>query len=609
MSQMAASALLVALFLLALFGTINEWLQRTRDTSSKQVVVEDLVPKRDVNNNKMLFVLMHGFKGDSRRVRKHWDAMANKLSKHGDVLKLRYPAGLFSNTDPLRVSDEVGGIISRRALNYEKVVLIGHSIGALIARRAFLDEAKNSTGNWANPDTRIVLLAGMNRGWDVSGQKPKDMHWYNRLAYWWGSWFGRLTATSKFVLSAETGAPFVENLRLDWIRFSNEWPDKTPEVVQLLGDIDDIVGESDNQDLRAAVNPKFVWLRVRGTNHSNIINLNDQNPLNDTGRTFGDYRWDKLLLAATAGWKYLSNLNEDAPYETDKQVTHIVFVLHGIRDLGEWAARFEEELQQRFQKKHAKEKENKKLVIVSVRYGYFGMGQFLLNSSRGKYVRWFMDQYTETLARYPKAQRVDFVGHSNGTYLLASALKKYSSVKVDHIIFAGSVVPKEYRWGELLGDDRIKSVRNYVAYDDWVVALFPRLFESWPVSVISDELGSAGFNGFTWKNAEQDQVGKLKPLFNINYVSGGHSAFQKHAGPISDYLISNGNWELEGDSDRRGGWTMLKWVSDWIAWGAWILIAILVLSIGSRIMEAAGQPGWPVFALYLIAVLLVLRWV
>jgi len=68
---------------------------------------------------------------------------------------------------------------------------------------------------------------------------------------------------------------------------------------------------------------------------------------------------------------------------------------------------------------------------------------------------------------------------------------------VDRIVFAGSVVRRDYDWDYVINERKqVELVRNYVASDDWVVALFPRFFEQWPMRYLGNDLGSAGFNGF-----------------------------------------------------------------------------------------------------------------
>jgi len=70
----------------------------------------------------------------------------------------------------------------------------------------------------------------------------------------------------------------------------------------------------------------------------------------DTGLRLGDYRKKKFILAATEEkFSVIQHANEELPFQTDENVTQVVFVLHGIRDLGRWAAQFEEILVDRFE--------------------------------------------------------------------------------------------------------------------------------------------------------------------------------------------------------------------------------------------------------------------
>ena len=104
------------------------------------------------------------------------------------------------------------------------------------------------------------------------------------------------------------------------------------------------------------------------------------------------------------------------------------------------------------------------------------MGAFLFFYDRRKHVETFMDEYTEARATYPEAE-ISYVGHSNGTYILASALQRYVTLSVKQIFFAGSVVPRAFPWTSFRDNGRINSIRNDVASGDWVVAYFPALFE------------------------------------------------------------------------------------------------------------------------------------
>ena len=126
-----------------------------------------------------------------------------------------------------------------------------------------------------------------------------------------------------------------------------------------------------------------------------------------------------------------------------------------------------------------------------------------------------MDRYTECRATYPNAD-VLYVGHSNGTYLLARALRDYPGCRFKHVVLAGSVIPSSFPWQRYLQSkpERIKAILNYVATADWVVAFFPK---TWEILRLQD-IGGGGFDGFkTFRH------GKL-PVKEIHYVKGGHGA-------------------------------------------------------------------------------------
>lgn len=481
-----------------------------------------------------LFVLVHGMLGDRDRT---WGPARAALKPHGDVLAVNYPGFALSNADPDIIAREISAEVEAAAARqgYDSIVLVGHSMGALLVRKAYL-YARGDVGTphdskpWVSKVRRIVLMAGTNRGWSYRADRPLDMGWGRYWEFWAGWWFGRLTGTGTFVRSMETGAPFVANLRLEWMRALRNTKTKSPEVVQLLGDIDDVVSDEDNKDLRAAPSQRFAWLRVRGTGHGDIVRFDDDQRAGRT-QSLGVYRRDKFLLAATKTLEEVRRQNEEQPFQTDDRITHVVFILHGIRDLGRWSASFEPILLREFRRQNG---EDATLAIASVRYGFFGMGPFILRMDRQRYVRWFMDQYTETLARYPNVKRVDFVGHSNGTYLLADALRRYHAMKIDRVVFAGSVVRRDFDWEPLVARGQVGFVRNYVASDDWVVALFPRFFEQRFLRFLGNDIGSAGFNGFDREGAPRAAA----VVKNIKFIDGSHDGFLDQIDPIVEFLLA-----------------------------------------------------------------------
>jgi hypothetical protein len=76
--------------------------------------------------------------------------------------------------------------------------------------------------------------------------------------------------------------------------------------------------------------------------------------------------------------------------------------------------------------------------------------------------------------------------------MVARALDDYPAARFRNVLFAGSVVRRNYDWAALLSTNRVRKVLNLVATRDAVVALFPMGLE--PLSLF--DLGGAGFAGF-----------------------------------------------------------------------------------------------------------------
>ncbi|MFN0125720.1 MAG: esterase/lipase family protein [Verrucomicrobiales bacterium] len=453
-----------------------------------------------------LVVIIHAWRSSTAKMGHVRQAVAETLPD-ADLLIPEYPAGAFSSADPLRITEElvrlIEGALQRRTQQgggYERIILVGHSLGALLVRKAFVwaccqnqDEPgplRSAPKAWPRLVERIILMAGTNRGWKIE-QRPRHMpgwKWFSfRLAANLHRWF----RVAKLINSARRGAPFVVNLRIQWINLSRN-RQRIPPTIQLLGTVDDIVEQEDNVDVQSGA--EFIYKDVPDTGHANAIDFSG-----DTGvvrrQVFVDcLRMDTQLLQS----------DDLPPLERDYSVHRVVFIMHGIRDYGFWTA----EVAKHAERIGSLAGEKVKTVISS--YGYFPMLGFLLQPERQDNVRWFMDQFTEALARYPNA-RISFVGHSNGTYLLASALQRYRACFFDQVVFAGSVVPRWFPWDAMLRDKRIDRIQNYVATKDWVVAIFPAVFELFP----KGDLGSAGHNGFT------DNEGQR---YAVRFIDGSHSA-------------------------------------------------------------------------------------
>lgn len=584
------------LLLLVMGGAVAGWLRTgtgTGTNATDQLIRVSMEPDAPGAKHDTLFVVVHGLRGP-QALRA---SVVPVLRGRGDVAVLTYSAGLTLNADPYAIAAQLSNTIQglQDKTHYSKIVVVAHSMGALLARQAYLHAADNVSARarpWNDGTTpvRLVLLAGMNRGWDLSGQKPADMRWYSFAWYSFGTWLAKLTGSGQLVMSMEAGAPFVAGLRLDWMRAAHD-NKPMPETVQLLGDIDELVSNADDKDIRVAASDKFTWLLMRGTGHDSILDFTE------TASNLGAYRREKFIAAIDLKFEQVRSLSEELPYNTDPDVKTIVFIVHGIRDLGEWSSQFEDEL-----RKNAPTGPHDKLAIASIRYGYFGMGQFLLRVDRQKYVRWFMDQYTETLARYPNARSIEFVGHSNGTYLLTSALEHYPALKIHRVVLAGSVARTTFDWHGRFITGQVTSVRNYTADNDWVVALFPRFFETPGIAALHNDIGSAGFNGFDAAAAGPDR-GRIENIA----IAGMHSAFVEHIPEIVDYVLHGSHAGMRpGGAVQPSPW--LKMVSTWLIWPIWAGLIVAVVWTGSRVLGAAGELGWLAVGLYVVLLYQVLRW-
>ncbi len=455
-----------------------------------------------------LVVVLHGWLASGVDLANVRDTIAEAMPD-ADLLIPDYPAGLFSGADPIEITEELINAIADAVgscnKNYNEIILIGHSLGALLVRKAFAfergeaqdrDESnplvrKRNSKNWADKVSRIILLAGTNRGWEVKNQ-PRHIAWQTWLLFRVSHQFWRWFRVGKLISSAHRGAPFIANLRIQWINLANRTGTKLPLTIQLLGDRDDVVTEEDNVDVQSGAG--FIYKAVRGTGHSDVIQF--------TGR----YREERKRVFLEALLTPLEELESDfiAPLEQKEEVEKFVFVMHGIRDYGNWTDELGEYVV------GAAKALGVDAAYKASSYGYFPMMGFLLQPERQDNVRWFMDEYTEALAKYPNAS-MNFIGHSNGTYLLASALERYAACKFDKVVFFGSVVPRNYQWGKMVNGKRLTRIQNYVATKDAVVAIFPAVFELFP----HPDLGSAGHNGFIDDEAKRNE---------IRYVIGGHGA-------------------------------------------------------------------------------------
>ncbi|HUD40848.1 MAG TPA: hypothetical protein VMR06_02505 [Dokdonella sp.] len=576
-----------------------------RVTAAPRDTKWELLPATD-GTSTTLVVLVHGLLGRETLVGA--DDLVARVLPDADRLVIDYHAGFITNLDAYATADVIEQAVADafRHKRYGQIVLLGHSAGAALLRKVFVwghghEEDRERFGRrgkreWVDHVDRIILLAGMNRGWSTS-PRPREMPLGTFLSMRLGEYAARLFGIGRFALASRRGEPFIADTRVQWIRLARssaviDGPQPFPRVIQLIGSLDDVVSREDGQDLLAARGTLFKTLPQ--TTHKDICRVlsGDDSP----GAAHRIARITQALLGDVEALEPDKILMR----QEDRQTTRIVYVMHGIRDYANWTDVLRADIE------HRCATADGATVVVNPKYGYFAMAPFLIYADRQRNVRRFMDQYTEDLACRPNVITVDFAGHSNGTYILASALQKYATLRVRRVFFAGSVVPKHYPWLALLDAGRVDRVINVVATRDWVVALFPKLFEQIadylgvrPTSGWLD-LGAAGFRGFL------DAIGPSR-VDDLKFASGAHStgvdiSTQAKLDAISAYLATGeeaGFAAFRSEKSQHRALSFLSNVTPFI----WVAIILVLMALG---IAAFVYTGWAGLLIFLALVVMLL---
>jgi hypothetical protein len=206
--------------------------------------------------------------------------------------------------------------------------------------------------------------------------------------------------------------------------------------------------------------------------------------------------------------------------------------MHGIRDDGTWTHRISAAIKREWESGLPV---GELYPTWTHSYGYFPMLPFILPWIRKSKVEWFMDNYVSVKAAYPNAT-LHYVGHSNGTYLAASALQDYPAARFGNVYFAGSVVHPRYDWATAHERGQIEKLHNARGGEDWVVALLPKSIEYF------SDLGGAGFDGF------DDLYGFTQ---SEKFARGGHSGAitEGHWGEIAKFIVKGEKPFAVGEPD------------------------------------------------------------
>lgn len=491
-------------------------------------------------NHRLLIVILHGWLGSPDQMKDVAQAV-NEAYTEEYILDFYIPPLGYSKFFSSKSSGDIVNellqgmdTICQNPDQYSGIVLIGFSLGSVFIRRLFLEAAffaieNNRPQHWVCNVKRIISLGGLNRGWLSSGR----LGWAEAFVTNTIGLLGHIWPDGKPVIfEARRGAPFIVQTRLKWLalrRLPLKWKPE-PLVIQLLGTQDNLVAPDDAVDFavdRSKESPYF-YVELPHTRHDNAIVFSPSRF--DRNGEFGAARKAQFIDVLTSDNARLMNiainsnyLADTLPEEPNESVDHVVFVIHGIRDDGYWTRKIAQKIHE-----STAYGDTPTVRCITSSYGYFAMLPFLLPWIRRQKVEWLMDEYVDARSRFPKA-KFSYVGHSNGTYLIARALQDYPAACFSNVLFAGSVVRRNYDWAGFIAAKRVGKVVNMVATRDWVVALFPQGLE--PLRRFFD-LGGAGFGGF-------DQFPKVTGLSEVQYVIGGHSAglVETQWKRIADFIV------------------------------------------------------------------------
>lgn len=180
-----------------------------------------------------LVILLHGFASRPDDLRTLVPVI-DKAYGEPDIFAPGLPMHFFSFHEPLALCrnllEQIDALYEKH--RYERIVLVGHSFGSLIARKLVVCAFGNSPEApleeglgidqerpWGDSINRVILLAGMNRGWSIS----RHLSVANMVVWHFGIVLGYLLAILRIpwrlplIFKVRRGTNFITQLRLQWL--------------------------------------------------------------------------------------------------------------------------------------------------------------------------------------------------------------------------------------------------------------------------------------------------------------------------------------------------------------------------------------------------------
>ena len=172
--------------------------------------------------------------------------------------------------------------------------------------------------------------------------------------------------------------------------------------------------------------------------------------------------------------------------------THVVILVHGIRDFALWQDTIRLAL------------EEEQFKVEATNYGRLNLIEFLVPGSyfRNRAISTIWNQI-QIIQQNNKNALVSVIAHSFGTFVIANLMKEKFNIEFHRVIFCGSIVPYAFPF-EHIQDRFTQPIVNEVGTRD----VWPAIAES-----ITSGYGSAGTYGF------------LRPLVRDRWHNGAHHGY------------------------------------------------------------------------------------
>jgi hypothetical protein len=485
---------------------------------------------------KGLTVLVAGVRDPKGLIRRTAVVARDAVPNH-DLLIIRLDGALLSNARANDVAGQIENLISAQnarmlaanGTDYAKITLVGHSIAALLVRKAVLFASQGFgidrsgfEGSVAQVDApwrkrldRIVLLAGLNGGWS------------RKTNIWVAMGAGALNymGVGQFLLDLERGEPFVENLRSEWLDLMRApYGQCAPQVVQLLGSNDWAVPPDNELDLSASIdgriNPGFIFQTMEASSHVSVLDMiaTANQELRLQARRAGQFTdalalpWDDL---ASNGFSRSARENNDI-MAAQAKIKAVVVVYHGLRDNQAWSESPDLALTNLFGARTD-------VIISRESPPFVPRFSFLFDifGRREASVRWLSEKLVRLKAEYPGA-KISIIAHSQGSYAAGTVAQRFGALSFENVVLAGSLLPHSFPWGTIIKSGGAKRVVNLRARADILSGILAAAFQFMPAyapllgRLRLFQIGDSGFSGFAWVHNDMGEVASL---------DGGHDYF------------------------------------------------------------------------------------